>query len=68
MNALLSLSAFGVVLILVGAVLDWVFGHGVVAGMFGIWGITAIATAVLVYAALRLNRSYERRSALEVKG
>ena len=67
MNALKSVSAFGVVLILIGAVLDQIGGYDIMAGMFGIWGITAIAAAVLFYSILRLSKSYERRVALDIE-
>lgn len=64
MNALQSLSAFGVVLILIGAILDQYLGQGILAGMFGIWGLTAIAAAVFVYSALWLNKNFERQTTL----
>lgn len=66
MKAIQAVAAFGVVLILVGGVLE-PLGYGVMSGMFGIWGITAIAASVFVYAALWLNKSLERRAASRVE-
>jgi hypothetical protein len=48
---LLSLGAVGVLMLAVGVILD-----GVLAGMFGIWGLTFAGISVVAYAVLAVSR------------
>ncbi len=61
----LSLAVFGVILLILGFVFDVVFpmfGYlglaGTIAGMFGIWGATALLIGCGTYATLRYLRAY----------
>jgi len=67
MNNLVIVSAFGVFLLLVGVAVEQIFHNGILAGMFGIWGATAIGGSILVFAGLRLSQLYEDRTALDFK-
>lgn len=65
MNNLVIVSAFGALLLLIGVVVEQIFHNGILAGMFGIWGATAIGASILVFAGLRLAQLYEDRTALD---
>ena len=49
---LLFVMAVGVVCILTGLVLQYVLGKGILAGMFGVWGFSALLAAGVGYLAL----------------
>jgi hypothetical protein len=65
MNNLVIVSAFGVFLLLIGVAVEQLFHNGILAGMFGIWGTTAIGASILVFVGLRLAQLYEDRTALD---
>lgn len=65
MNNLLIVSGFGVCLLLIGVVVGRVFHNGILAGMFGIWGATAIAASLVIFVGLRLAQLHEDRTVLD---
>ncbi|WP_435361686.1 hypothetical protein [Haloarchaeobius sp. DFWS5] len=60
----LSLTVFGVLVTAIGYTFEvlWMLGHpvedGVLAGMFGIWGLTAFTLGLVGYGTLRYLRNY----------
>ncbi|SIR74717.1 hypothetical protein SAMN05421858_3589 [Haladaptatus litoreus] len=49
---LLFVAAIGICCILFGLFLEFVLGEGVLAGMFGVWGFSAMLAAGAAYAVL----------------
>lgn len=49
---LLFVVAVGVVCILMGLFLQYVLGKGILAGMFGVWGISALMAGGIAYLVL----------------
>ncbi|WP_224270991.1 hypothetical protein [Haloprofundus salinisoli] len=73
-SVLLNVGLLGVGLLLVAAILDTAFveailgsDYGVVAGMLGIFGLTALFASILAYALLWANAHLEERAAYRVE-
>lgn len=64
--ATLAIATIGVFLVFIGFLLNGViFDNGVLAAMFGIWGASAIISAIVAYGLLWLNKAREDQTDVE---